>query len=257
MNNGMIRPALPVPIEREELQAYFQPVVNLQTGEIVALEANLRRLIKDGVLQSAAEVLALAATTRQESEIDGYMLEMAAQGHAMLQAAQVNPLPITVNIAYATLTDTAALNELEKMLRQLAPPRGLLRLEIPERAVLEQSELMLKYLGAWRKKGYVLTIDHVTSEAVLSAAMDLDAIVKFSENLLEQISADNTDTCRIRELIKKAAALKLKTAAEGIYRLDQLRALQQAGCIEGQGLLVSKPRPLPELVFLIKRGSCW
>jgi diguanylate cyclase len=250
-------PAIPNRIEFNELRVYFQLVVNLKTGEITGLEACLCRVAHNSSIQSASEVLALARHTGQESEIDRFMLEEAAREQSVFYASMVSPVPITVNFTYTTMTDPVALEILDKTLNRVALPREMFRLEIPENAVFKQPSAVFERMRAWRQAGYILGIDGVTSDAVFAAASNLNAIVKFSEDLLEDVPGDPERCRRLRNSLQKADAKKLRTAIEGVHKFDQLKFLQQNSCSEGQGLLISKPRPLSELISLIKRGSCW
>lgn len=248
---------IPNRIPIEELRVYFQPIANLKTGLITGLETCVYRVTQNSSVQSTTEVLALAGYTGQESEIDGYLLEAAARELSALEASMVNPLPITVNFTYATMTDPVALDTLDRTLNRVALPRALFRLEIPENAVFKQPSAVFERMRAWRQAGYTLGIDRVTSDSVYAAASNLSAVVKFSESLLEGVPNDPERSKRLRNLLQKAEIKKLQTGIEGLHRHDQLTFLQQTDCNEGQGLLLSKPRPLSELLFLLKRGRCW
>lgn len=256
MSTAMKISASPSRIELDELQAYFQPVVNLQTGEIPVLEARLRRIVDGSRVQSAAEVFKQVSGSGQHGEIDCYVLEMAAHGHSTLNASLAPRLPIAVNLTAATMGDAAALDMLDETLKRTALPPDLFRLEVPESAVLAH-EPVLERMRRWAGRGYALGIDHATSNACFDAAVELGATVKFSEDMLEKVPEDSADAAQLKALIAQAAARKLTTAIEGVNRLEQLEFLKEIGCNEGQGLLVSKPRPMPQLVFLVKQGRCW
>jgi diguanylate cyclase len=228
-------------IQLEEIQAHFQPVANLKTGFITGLEV---------CIQSSGD-------TGQEGEIDGHVLKLAAHEKSTLRDYMVDPVPITVNFTYSTMTDPVALDDLDHILDQVALPREMFRLEIPENAVFKQPSAVFERMRAWRQAGYTLGIDRVTSDSVFAAASNLGAIVKFSESLLTDVPNDPERCKRLRNMLQKAEVKKLQTGIEGIHKLDQLMFLQQTGCNEGQGLLLSKPRPMSDLIFLIKHGRCW
>jgi EAL domain-containing protein (putative c-di-GMP-specific phosphodiesterase class I) len=248
---------IPNRIPLEELKGYFQPIANLKTGLITGLETCLCQATQGSSMQFAAEILALAGDTGQESEINRHMLEAAARELSALEVSMVNPIPITVNFTYATMTDPVALDTLDHILNRVALPRAMFRLEIPENAVFKQPSAVFERMRVWRQAGYTLGIDRVTSDSVYAAASNLGAIVKFSESLLEGVPNDPERSKRLRNLLQKAEMKKLQTGIEGLHRHDQLTFLQQTNCNEGQGLLLSKPRPLSELLFLLKRGRCW
>jgi diguanylate cyclase len=227
----------------KEFQAYFQPVMNLKTGFITGLEAGISPSFK-----------VAAGDTRQESEIDGHMVKVAAYEQSTLHDYMVAPVPITVNFTYSTMTDPVALDSLDRILEQVALPPEMFRLEIPENAVFKQPSAVFERMRAWRRAGYTLGVDRVTSDSVFAAASSLGAIIKFSESLLENVPGDPGQCKRLRNLLQKAGIKKLQTAIDGIHRLDQLTFLQKTECNEGQGLLLSKPRPMSELLILLKRG---
>jgi diguanylate cyclase len=228
-------------IPLEKIQARFQPVVKLKTGFITGLEACIQ----------------YSGDAGQESEIDGYMVKAAAHEQSILRDCMVGPVPITVNFTYSTMIDPIALDNLDQILNRFALPRAMFRLEIPEHALFKQPGAVFERMRAWRQTGYTLGIDRVTSDSVFAAASNLGATVKFSESLLTGVPNEPERCKRLRNLLQKAEVKKLQTGIEGIHKHDQLQFLQQTGCNEGQGLLLSKPRPMSELVFLIKHGRCW
>jgi EAL domain-containing protein (putative c-di-GMP-specific phosphodiesterase class I) len=217
--------------------------MNLETGFITGLEAGISPSFK-----------VVDGDTQQESEIGGHMVKVAAYEQSTLHDYMVNPVPITVNFTYGAMTDPVALDYLDQIINQVALPREMFRLEIPENAVFKQPSAVFERMRTWRQAGYTLGIDRVTSDSVFAAASNLGAIVKFSESLLENVPSDPEKCKRLRNLLQKASIKKLKTAIEGIHRLDQLTFLQKTECNEGQGLLLSKPRPMSELLILLKRG---
>lgn len=246
-------------IQRQQIEAHYQPIVDMNSGVIVAIEARVRWNAGIGQLFTAADVLQAAADAEANWPLDQVMLELAVESTGRLAAEAGPALRIAVNISAATCTSEIPAAALEALLERTGiKPQGL-RLEFPCVALSESPGTVVPLLKRLSIKGYYIVIDHLTSADFMSAHFDDAGVqaVKLHENLVMQTPGDNESTNRVRDICRAATERGLQVGGEGVVRLEQLECLRQAGCQEGQGPLISRPYTLDRLMFLLKKGRCW
>lgn len=246
-------------IQQQQLEAHFQPLVDLHSGKITAIEARVRWNRGVGQQITAAGVLRAAQEADVGWLLDHAVLELAVAAMGRLTAQAAPALPVAVNISAATCTNEASAAKLEDFLTRAGVKPGRLRLEFPCEALSNAPGTLVPLLQRLAAKDHAVAIDHVASADFKAA--HLDAIpaqaIKLDEALVTQAPGDAASAERVREICLAAQKQSLQVGVEGVVRLEQLEFLRQAGCHEGQGPLISRPLPLGQLIFLLKKGRCW
>jgi EAL domain-containing protein (putative c-di-GMP-specific phosphodiesterase class I) len=246
-------------IWRQELQTHFQPIVDLHSGKITAIEARVRW---DGGLNqqlTAAGVLRAAQESQAHWLIDHTVLKQAVAAMVRLTAETIPTLPMAVNITAETCADDQSAAQLEEFLVYSGVKPEQLRLEFPYETLCHSSDAIVPLLQRLAAKGFAIAIDHVDStdfKTIHFNEMPIQ-IVKLDEKLVKQALEDAASMVKIRDICNIAQRQGLSVGAEGVVRLEQLELLRQIGCHEGQGPLISRPSPLDHLIFLLKKGRCW
>ncbi len=262
LSPGAKDPSMPIidfeqAIRRRQLEAYFQPIVDLHSGVISALEARVRW--NDGLGQTftADQVLPAARAAEADCLLDLAVLEQAVAATGRQGAGSA--LPVAVNIAPATCVNEASAAQLEGFLARAEVKPERLRLEFPCAALQSAPEVVAPLLQRLAGQGYAVAIDHVADADFQLARFDASPLqaIKLDESLVQQAPADAASAERIRAIGLAAQGQGLRVGAEGVMRLEQLEFLRQAGCHEGQGPLISRPNTLDQLSFLLRRGRCW
>lgn len=246
-------------IRRQQLEAHFQPIVDLHSGEITAIEARVRWNGAIGQQLTAAGVLRAAVEAGANWLLDHTVLEQAIAAMDRLTAEAAPALPVAVNISAATCVNDASAAQLEDFLARVGVKPERLRLEFPCESLSNAPGTVVPLVRRLATKGHALAIDHVASTDFKAAHLDEIPIqaIKLDEALVKQASRDTARAERVRDICLAAQKQGLRVGAEGVVRLEQLEFLRQAGCHEGQGALISRPSPLGHLMFLLKKGRCW
>lgn len=240
-------------IDLDELDIHFAPIVSLKTGAIVALEAHARlRRISEGLL-TAGEIRELARDSGQIVEADRHVVELATDAMMRLTRNLVPIYPVAVNLSSEILESPADLEGMMEDIRASGLPEEMFRLEVLAGDV--SGSAIRKRLEDVAAAGVRIMLDRVTTIEEVNLAESMGAGVKLSEALF--FDDNPSRDAEIRSLLASARKGHLGTAAAGIRTLRQLDFLALAGCAEAQGAIISRPRPMEELLFLLRRGRCW
>lgn len=246
-------------IRRQQLEAHFQPIIDLHSGEITAIEARVRWNGGIGQQLTAAGVLRAAQESQAHWLLDHTVLEQAVAAMGRLAAEAAPALPMAVNISAETCANDTSAAQLEDFLTRAGIKPARLRLEFPCKALSRSPDTVVPLLQRLAAKGYAITIDHVDNAGFKTTGLSEAPmqVIKLDEALVKQAPGDGASAERVHAICLAAQQQGLRVGAEGVVQLKQLELLRRAGCHEGQGPLISRPKPLSHLMFLLKKGRCW
>lgn len=231
-------------LRREELRLLYQPLVNLRDGSILGMEALLRWQHPRLGLLAPAGFLAVAEEAGLSTEIDRWVLAQACrQACRWARAGQL--VPVTVNVSPDRFRDAPPTlrSDVEAVLAQTALPPQLLILEINERTIIDDPDLVAGELLDLRKLGIGLALDDFgTGHTSLTHLRRLPiGMLKVDRDLVRGVVDDPDDMRILSAVTTLAHILGMIVVAEGVERPAQGALLQQAGCDAAQGFLFSVP----------------
>ena len=229
-----------------EIDAHFQPIVDLETGAVVRLEALARwRHPKHGWVPPPVFV-----DLAERSGLIGALTEQMLE-HA-LHAAKTLAMPVSLNISGVDLADSPLPATIAAALARHGLDAGQLSLEITESFRLEREPGALETLERMRALGLVIAIDDFgTGWSSFTLLERLPAsVLKLDQTYVGRAAVDPASLAIVRSTIALADALGMLVIAEGIEDEATRRTLRGLGCRRGQGYHFSAPRPLAELVHL-------
>jgi len=232
---GRIRDA----IADDRLILYWQPIVDLRTGETVQRELLLRMRDEDGTIVAPGAFLPVAERYGLVTEIDRWVLReavaIAAQGTA-----------VEFNLSAASISDVEIRRELAEQLTLTGADPSLLVIEITETAMLDQPEAAGELAQRLRRLGCALALDDFgTGFATLSYLKHLPAAhLKIDMEFVANVAHDETDRRLVRGIVGLAREFGLTTIAEGIEDEQTLLTLRELGVDRGQGYLFARPSPV-------------
>jgi EAL domain-containing protein (putative c-di-GMP-specific phosphodiesterase class I) len=237
-------------IDAGGLRAVFQPIVDLQTLEIVAFEA-LARGPAGSPLESPAALFPAAARLGLTAELDEACRSAAVEAAA--DPAREHPLTLFVNVEPAAVGERPILDDRH---RRLVRDGGLrLVTEITERAVTSRPAEMLGAVARLRRRGVGIALDDVGADERSLALMPFfePDIVKLDMSLVQE------QPSRAIAAIANAVAAEAERSgalilAEGIEHADHLRRAIAMGARFGQGWMFGKPGPLPDTALMRTTG---
>jgi EAL domain-containing protein (putative c-di-GMP-specific phosphodiesterase class I) len=234
-------------LKRDELEIWYQPMVDLQTNLIVGAEALVRWQHPSRGLLGPEQFIDVAEASGMIRNLGSQVLRQAcADAHAWQSAG--TPLRISINAAAAQLNSRGFVDEIEVALRDFDLDPEQMTIEITETAAMQVSG-SLDALHRIRNLGLHLALDDFgTGYSSLSFLRDLpiDAI-KIDRAFIGGIGISERDTSIVQGVLAIAAALGHAVVAEGVETREQAAWLRAAHCEYGQGYLWSRPVPAQAL----------
>ena len=241
-------------IDDHELVLHYQPKIAVQSGRIVGVEALVRWQDPARGLVMPDEFIPVASGTSLIRAVTGRVLDEAARQWRVWADEGLN-LQVAVNVSTRDLLDPAFPGEVAALLGRWRMPATMLKLEVKECSISDDSartEDVLERLGAM---GLCLSIDDFgTGRSSIASLKSLPVDeIKIDRSFVATMVAREEDEVLVRALIELAHNLGLVVVAEGVEKRAVMERLAQLGCDFAQGYYVSRPVPVDELaVWLVK-----
>ncbi|MBI5891408.1 MAG: EAL domain-containing protein [Nitrosomonadales bacterium] len=241
-----------------QFQVYYQPIVELATGDIHKAEALLRWIHPTRGMVSPAEFIPLAEETGMIVEIGDWVLQQAMQQVKRLQASHHKSFQISVNkspVQFHNDNPLKAEEWLQEMERN-GLHAGSLVVEITEGVLLDDAGNIKERLLASRDAGIQVAIDDFGtgySSLAYLKKFDIDYL-KIDQTFVNNLGNHPDDMALCEAIIVMAHKLGLKVIAEGVETEQQRLLLLDAGCDYAQGFLFSKAIPADEFETLLRIG---
>ncbi|HZX32510.1 MAG TPA: EAL domain-containing protein [Rhodocyclaceae bacterium] len=239
-------------LEQGEFLLHYQPQVELASGRIIGVEA-LIRWNHEGRLVSPNEFIPVAEDTGLIVPIGEWVLSEACAQARRWQDRGLPTLSMAINLS-ARQFDAEDLAQ--KILRAageagIAPER--IELEITESAVMHNTAASVRTLQALSDAGFKVAIDDFGTGYSSMSYLKRFPInrLKIDRSFVTDLTADKDDAAMVAAIVAMARALGLEAIAEGVETREQYVLLQQLGCHQGQGYLMSRPLPAAEVEKLL------
>ena len=249
--------ALRSAVKENQLEAYYQPFVSLESRKIIGAEALLRWQHPIHGLVQPEKFVPLAEDSGLILSIGAWMLNQAC-GQAKQWLDDGYTLEkISVNVSGLQIQR----EEFEDVVSQALYSSGLdgkyLVLEITENVIMQKTEKVIEMLNRLKRLGVQIAIDDFgTGYSSLSYLKQLPVDkLKIDKSFVRDIPEDSNDEEIAKAVNALAKSLNLSVVAEGIETPEQEAALKAQGCVIGQGFLYSEPVAASEFEALLKQQS--
>lgn len=241
-------------LEQQELRVFYQPQIDIATGNIIGAEALVRWQDPEQGLIAPIDFIPLAEETGLIVEIGAWVLrETCRQGRQWLDAG-LPALTLAVNVSAHQFrrSDVSAL--VTTVLGETGFPAEQLELEMTESGMMDNQDRVMGFLGDLRKLGVRFAIDDFGtgySSLAYLKHFPLD-LLKIDKSFIDDIPHQQDDMEIAATIIAMGHMLGFKVLAEGVETVEQLAFLRDKGCDAYQGYLKSKPIPAEEFVELLR-----
>jgi len=238
-----------------EFTLQYQPIVDLATSRVTGAEA-LVRWWRGGQVVEPRDFLGTAEESGLIVPLGEWVLrEACAQGAAWRHSSWDGG--ISVNLSARQITAPAFTARVADILTETGLPPEALTVEVNERILVEEDELIIELLADLHRLGVRVAIDDFgTGYASLAYLRQLPLdIIKIDPSFVAGLGHDDTLTLLTRTVVQVGRDLGLRVIAEGIEQPRQLTALREMGCGYGQGFLVARPMGAPGVEALISTSD--
>jgi diguanylate cyclase (GGDEF)-like protein len=236
-------------LRENEFCLHYQPKVDLQSFDVVGLEALVRWQHPDHGLIYPIEFIGLAEEHDLIVPLGHWVIETACRQLAQWRTMGIPLVPIAINVSAKQLRDNLLVETVLSALRQFSLPAELLEIEITETCIIDDHDIARGVLESLRTAGLKISLDdYGTGYSDLSHIKTLPIYaVKIDRSFVRDIRNDNNDAVIVASIISLAHNLHLKVIAEGVESKEQLTHLKVAGCDQVQGFLLQRPVSATEI----------
>ena len=242
--------------EDHELRAWYQPLVDIRTGDITGVEALVRWDHRDRGLLTPDRFLPLAEETGMIVEIDRWMMREACRQAVEWSGQGRGDLTMHVNVSGRSFQRPGLVEEVLEVLSETGLEPGRLFLEVSEGVAGHEAATTLAVLKGLKAHGVGVAIDDFgTGYSVLGRLrhFPLDKL-KIDRSFVEEIGSDGKAPL-VAAIVRMAHELDLEVVAEGVETEEQLDYLRVHGCDSSQGFLFSRPVAAGDLERLLEEPA--
>jgi diguanylate cyclase (GGDEF)-like protein len=231
-------------LDWQEFIPFFQPIVKLENNELRGFEALARwQSTKRGFVMPN-DFIGLAEETGLVQAIDMQIIEKACQQVKIWQEnLGCNELYVSCNLFSQQFFSTKLPDDISAILRRTGLAPKNLRVELTERALLENSSIVLANMQALKIMGVKILLDDFGtgySSLAYLHRFPID-VLKIDRSFINNVHEHNNHQAIIRTIIDLATNLNMATVGEGIENVEDAQLLQKMDCLYGQGYYFAKP----------------
>ncbi len=251
----LVEQSLGQAVDLNEIEAWFQPIVDVDKSIIVAMEALVRwRSDSDGVV-APHRFLPIALETGLIVPIGDWMLTEACEVAAILGRHGID---MAVNLSERELADPRCLQRVMTAIDAAGIEPSRLTLEISEDLMVDRLARSIELLRTIRERGVRLSIDDFgTGRSSLSYVKRLDMIaeLKIDQSFVAEIASSEADRAIVAAIMAMASSLGMEVVAEGVETAAQLNCLRDLGVGQMQGFYFGRPQPRDMTIQMSRAGA--
>jgi diguanylate cyclase (GGDEF)-like protein len=247
-------------ITENQFRIHYQPVMRLDSQQVVSLEALLRWEHPSQGLISPNRFLEAAEDTGLMVSIGHWLLLQSCRqlSEWEINLSGNNPVNLTLNVSARQFADARLVNDLQDALQQTGVNPGRLQLEMTESVAAADPRLTMTVLSHLKHMGIGVILDDfgVGSSSLRGLwQFPVDAL-KIDRSLVREMLTDRAATDIVETIITLGRKMNLRVIAEGIETARQAERLRELGCGYGQGYYFSQPlESKTALQFLRRQGT--
>ena len=237
-------------IKAGNFKLFYQPKVNLQTGEIDGVEALIRWVHPKKGVVAPGEFIPIAEESGLIIPLGSWVILESCKFAKKIADQMGKRICVAVNISPLQLEEPNFVDVVKQVLADTKLPPEQLEIEITENLLLKNFDEVTKKINALRKLGILVAMDDFgTGYSSLTYLQRLPIdVLKIDREFVANIDVDEKFNTLIGSIIDLSHAFGFKVVAEGIEDEQHVEALQQMNCDIGQGYYISRPLPEEEFV---------
>ncbi len=239
---GRIRHA----VAQERFTAYYQPIVDNRSGEVVKYEALMRMLDEEGNPNSPGDFLLVAKNSKYYGEVTRQVFARAVEEFRERREG------LSVNLSVLDIESRTTRGYILSTLRSHPDVARRLTIEIVEQEGLEHYDRVKRFISEIRELGATVALDDFGSGySNFARVLDLDVdFVKIDGSIVSRICSDESMYNLVQGLESFVSPIGIEMIAEFVESKETLLRLKELGVRYSQGYHIGRPSPVPEPVRL-------
>ena len=231
-------------IRRKEFKPWFQPTIDIQTGEMIGAEALVRWYQQDGSIVSPFHFIEFSEKSGLIYEIDKLIIHEVCKKISEWKKYGASVIPISINLSRAYLNNIDAIFKIKEILDKYDIPSKYIQLEITESAIVDNEKSLTKIIEVMHRLGFKVLIDDFgVGYSSLVSIKDLNFdILKIDKSFVDAIGTEKGNQI-IKYTVDLAKSLNMDIVVEGVETEEQYRYLKTLDCDFVQGYYLFKPLP--------------
>lgn len=245
-------------IDKDQLELYYQPIVNLKTNEIMCAEVLIRWNHPEWGIVPPNEFISIAEETGLIIDIGRWVLREVCKNYRKWIQEGLTNIKLGVNFSSIQFFEKGFVDNIKKIIEEYYLDPKFLIMEIKENIFLKDESKVINDIKRLRAMGIQIALDNFGTGFSSFSYLNPSSInvLKLDKSFIDQIPFDRHANIITRATIKLARELKIKFVAKGIENLDQLTYLKELNCVTGQGHIYSGAVPLDKFEQLLLKKQC-
>jgi diguanylate cyclase (GGDEF)-like protein/PAS domain S-box-containing protein len=253
-----IESSLRTALQSRQLDVHYQPIVDIESHRVVALEALLRWKHPNHGYVRPERFVNIAEEAGLIVPIGEFVMQRTVEDMARWRQAEGNLVPVAINVSAVQLQRSNLAESIKRLTKEYGLEPNMLQIELTESAVFERREPRAREasqdaVAKLRELGVHIAIDDFgTGYSSLSylKRWRVDTL-KIDRSFVRDLVTDLSDLAIVSAIIAMARHLHIQVVAEGIEGWQQLEKLRQLGCSYAQGYLFARPAPAADCLRLL------
>ena len=239
-------------IRAGEFIPYYQPIVDIQTGQLRGAEVLARWRKPDGTIILPSNFIPLAESSGIVLNITRSLMHQVSKEMGAVLAVRPH-LKVGFNLIAQHFADEDIVHDVSEIFKHSPLQMSQIVLEMTERQPIENLTETRRVIAALQGLGASVAIDDVgTGHGGLSYMLKLGVdIIKIDKMFVDSIDIDAGSTAIVKTLIDLAESLRMEVVAEGVENFEQVVHLRKLGIRSAQGYVFAPPLPGDSFLQLI------
>ncbi len=243
----------------DQLSLYYQPLIDLRSGEITGAEALIRwhHPLKGSIPPAA--FIPIAERSELIFRLGRWVLHRACMQIQAWKAAGLPPLRVSINLSPAQFRHPDLLDTIKSVIAQTGADPRLLQVEITETIAMSNFGYSVDVLRALHDLGLAIAIDDFgTGYSSLNYLKHFPVdTLKIDRSFVADLGRYPENSAIVKAIINLGHGIGAKVNVEGVETSEQLRFMNEHQCDECQGFYFSRPLPADEYARLIGQAAPW
>jgi len=229
----------------QEFEIYYQPIVDITSGQIIAAESLIRWQSPELGLVTPTEFIPIAESTGLIVPIDQWVLQNVCRQIKSWHDVGISYLNMTVNLSVVEFNQVDLTQKISELIKANDLDPQCLEIELTESMIMQDINSAIANINKLQALGLKIAIDDFgTGYSSLIYLKNLPVhTLKIDRYFIHNVSIDSQKSAITKALIEMAHNLNMRVVAEGVETEEELNFLRENHCDAMQGFLFSRPLP--------------